>query len=577
MLKRLTDRIRENFALTQVGAEGMLKAGVYSFLMYVAYMLPMLVFMDFVRQSLEGAPRKMYIYALGIGVTAVVMFFFINKAYHATYNETYKEAKNIRLRMAEAMKKLPLSYYSKHNLSDVSQAIMQDISDIERAMSHAIPECYGFAAYLFVIALLLLFSSPLMGLAILAPIALSALCIVATKALQKRETGKYYERLRKNAEIFQESIELQQEIKSYGLVEETEEKIVEALADSEKVHIRSEIAQAIPVTLSRTLVRLCLGSSTLMGIYLYSRGELSLFYLLAYIVAASRIMDAVDGLYMNLAELLYLDARIKRVKDIFDHEMAQGEDINPKNFDIELENVCFSYEEGIPVIRDLSLNIRQNEVTALIGPSGCGKTTLLRLISKLYDCDSGSIKIGGQDVGPVDAEKLFRYISIVFQDVILFDDTIMENIRFGRPDASDEEVRAAAKLANCDVFVEHLEQGYATLIGENGMKLSGGERQRISIARAILKDAPIILLDEISAALDVENEMIIQESLQRLIQGKTVVIISHRLQSVENADNIILLENGRLQSMGRHEELLQNSALYRLLTRRAGMASEFVY
>ncbi len=248
-----------------------------------------------------------------------------------------------------------------------------------------------------------------------------------------------------------------------------------------------------------------------------------------------------------------------------------------KNFDIELENVCFSYEEGIPVIRDLSLNIRQNEVTALIGPSGCGKTTLLRLISKLYDCDSGSIKIGGQDVGPVDAEKLFRYISIVFQDVILFDDTIMENIRFGRPDASDEEVRAAAKLANCDVFVEHLEQGYATLIGENGMKLSGGERQRISIARAILKDAPIILLDEISAALDVENEMIIQESLQRLIQGKTVVIISHRLQSVENADNIILLENGRLQSMGRHEELLQNSALYRLLTRRAGMASEFVY
>lgn len=569
--------LEETFGLTKTGAKGMLSAIVYSFFMFIAYMIPITVLMLFVSDVLAGKIRSLVFYLSLMAGVAVFMFYFINKAYETTYDETYKEAKNIRVKLAQALKKLPLSYYSRHDLSDISQTIMQDVSDIEMAMSHALPQGLAFIVYFVIIIVMSVITKPVLGIALVLPILLSSLFLWFSRKLQMRGAEKYYKRLRENSEIFQEAIELSQEIKSYGLKDKVKADILEAVEDSEKIHIRSEFSQGIPVTMSNAILKLSFASTAFVGISLYTKGEIGLLYLIAYVVASIRIVDAVSSLYENMAVLLYADARINRVKEVYANQIEDGLDIELDSFDIRLENVGFSYKEGTKIIDNLSLDIKQNEVTALIGPSGCGKTTVLRLISKLYDYDEGDIYIGGKSIKKVEAEKLFKYISIVFQDVILFDASIMENIRLGNPNASDEEVLEAARKANCDSFVNALEDGYNTLIGENGAKLSGGERQRISIARAMLKDAPIILLDEISASLDVENEMIIQESLNKLIKGKTVIIISHRLKAIENADNIIVLDKGGLDSQGKHEELLRNSELYRLLTKRADMAGEFVY
>jgi len=280
---------------------------------------------------------------------------------------------------------------------------------------------------------------------------------------------------------------------------------------------------------------------------------------------------------MNMAEVMYLDARIKRIRELYNEPLQEGEECKLDNYDISFKDVTFAYNEDNKVLEGVSFEAKQGEVTALIGPSGCGKTTALRLMSRLYDYDSGSIVIGGRDIKSIDTESLFENISIVFQDVSLFNTSVMDNIRIGRYDATDDEVKEAARMANCEEFIDRLPEGYDTLIGEDGMNLSGGERQRISIARAILKDAPVILLDEISASLDVENEMKIQESLKHLIKGKTVVIISHRLKSVEGVDKIVVMNHGKVESEGRHRELLEKSDLYRTMIDRAGMIESYTY
>ena len=302
-----------------------------------------------------------------------------------------------------------------------------------------------------------------------------------------------------------------------------------------------------------------------------------MLFLLGYIIAAAKIKDAVSGLYMNLAEIMYIDSRIKRIKELREVKIQSGEKAELKTYNIEFKDVEFSYNADRKVINGLSFTAKQGEVTALVGPSGCGKTSVLRLMSRLYDYDKGQILIDGKDIAKIDTDSLFDKISIVFQDVMLFNTTVMENIRIGNKNATDDEVKEAARLANCSEFIESLPDGYNTVIGENGSKLSGGERQRLSIARAFLKNAPIIILDEISASLDVENEMKIQESLNTLIKNKTVVIISHRLKSVENADKIIVLDNGKLNAEGTHKQLMENSALYRSMIEKSGMTEVYTY
>ena len=573
----MTNKVKDMFALTDSGAKGMIKASFGTFLMYIAYMLPITVLMFFINEVIENKALSIVIYLAMLLVLSIIMYIFINFSYKTTYNETYKEAAGLRLEIADLLKKLPLSYFSKHDTADLSQTVMHDVADIEHAMSHSIPEIIGFMFYFIIVSIMLLIGNIKLGIAVIVPVIISFLLLVLSKKLQVSSTTKYFEQLRENSDIFQEAIELQQEIKSYGRKESTVNKIMNTIDKTEKLHIITEIAQALPTSFSGVLLKFSLGLTVVTGTLLYMKGEINLLYLTGYLIAAARIMDGVAGIYANIAEVMYIDARIKRIKELRNTPLQEGTSYKLKGYDIEFKDVSFSYNSETKVIDGLSFTANHNEVTALIGPSGCGKTTALRLMSRLYDYDSGSIEIGGKDIKGIKTEDLFDDISIVFQEVSLFNTSILENIRMGRKNAGDEEVKEAARLAGCEEFILNFSDGYNTLIGENGMKLSGGERQRLSIARAILKNAPIILLDEISASLDIENETKIQESLKHLIKGKTVVIISHRMRSIEKADKIVLMDKGKVCAIGTHAELLSGSELYRQLTKKAELTADYTY
>ena len=570
-------KIQKMFALTESGAKGLLRASFYSTLQPAAFMLPMMIVMLFAQGILEDNLRPVKFFITGIVIVAAIMYVILYATYNSLYKETYKESANLRIEIADILKSLPLSYFSKHDISDLSQAILSDVGTIEHALSHAIPEAFGMALYLLIIGAALFVMNPKLTLCIILPIVGSLCLLLLSKKMQILETGKYHKKLRETSEAFQEVIELQQEIKSYGRTEDVKQKLIKEVQDGEKMHIPVELAQALPTTTANSILVFMIGFTLLFGVPMLLNGEVSLLFLLGYIIAAAKIKDAVSGLYMNLAEIMYIDSRIKRIKELREVKIQSGEKAELKTYNIEFKDVEFSYNADRKVINGLSFTAKQGEVTALVGPSGCGKTSVLRLMSRLYDYDKGQILIDGKDIAKIDTDSLFDKISIVFQDVMLFNTTVMENIRIGNKNATDDEVKEAARLANCSEFIESLPDGYNTVIGENGSKLSGGERQRLSIARAFLKNAPIIILDEISASLDVENEMKIQESLNTLIKNKTVVIISHRLKSVENADKIIVLDNGKLNAEGTHKQLMENSALYRSMIEKSGMTEVYTY
>ena len=569
MLKRM-------FQLTDMGTLGIVKASITSFFVYCSLMIPMTLLMVFIQNILELKENNISFFIVGNIIMVFIMYIIMSIEYNCLYNETYKESANIRIEIAEILKKLPLSFFSKHDVSDLSQTIMKDVSTIEHAISHAIPKALGLIVYLFLIVIMLLIFNFKLALCILIPIILSIVCIFISKKSQVNGNKKYYNVMREISEDFQESIELQQEIKSYNQIEKFSKKIIDDINYSEKVHIKSELGMVLPLSISTNIQNLTLGATILFGTFIYLKGEASLLYLIGYIMCASKIIDAVNSLLSNFAELMYLDGNLQRIKELRSTEIQSGEEKKLKKFDIEFKNVEFGYGEN-KVIDNISFIAKQGEVTAIVGPSGCGKTTVLRLMSRLYDYDKGKIIIDDNDIKEIDTESLFENISIVFQEVTLFNTSILENIRFGDKNATDEQVKEAARLANCEEFIEKLPEKYDTLIGENGSKLSGGERQRISIARAFLKNAPIILLDEISASLDVENEMKIQESLNKLIKNKTVLVISHRMKSIENANKIIVMENGKIESQGNHNELLEKSKVYNTMVKNSSLAENYSY
>lgn len=569
MLKRM-------FQLTDKGTAGIVKASIASFFSYCSLMIPMILLMFFIQNTIEGKENNITFFIAGVIIMLLVMYVLMSIEYDCLYNETYKESANIRIEIAEILKTLPLSFFSKHDVSDLSQTIMKDVATIEHAISHAIPKVIGLIVYLILIVTMLLISNFKLGLCIFIPIVFSTGFLLLSKKMQVNGNKKYYNVMRGISEDFQESIELQQEIKSYGQVDKITKKIYEDIDHSEKIHIKAEGKMVLPLSISTNIQNLALGTTILFGTTLYLKGEASLLYLIGYILCASKIIDAVNGMLANFAEIMYLDGNLQRIRELRSTETQAGEAKKLHNFDIEFKNVEFGYGEN-KVINDISFVAKQGEVTALVGPSGCGKTTVLRLMSRLYDYDKGKIIIDGNDIKDIETESLFENISIVFQEVTLFNTSILENIRFGNKNASDEQVKEAARLANCEEFIEKLPEKYDTLIGENGSKLSGGERQRISIARAFLKNAPIILLDEISASLDVENEMKIQESLNKLIKNKTVLIISHRMKSIENANKIIVMENGKIESQGNHNELLEKSKVYNTMVKNSNLAENYSY
>ncbi len=569
--------MKRKFGLTDSGVRAVRRAALISFFVNAGYMALMLIAMYYGNHVLNGAAKSALYYLGIIAVTLVVLYVLIDREYVLTFNATYKEATDLRLEIADRLKKLPLSYFSRHDLSDLSQTIMQDVTDIEHAMSHSIPRCIAYVFFLIVMVILMLISNPVLGLAALIPLAAGLVLMFLSQKAQKRWTEKYFWKMRETTEAFQESIELQREIKSCGFEEENYQATARALDAAERLRVRSELAQAMPLLLSSTIMKLSIGLVAVVSAVLLRANTIQLIYAIGFLLASVRLVDAVSGMEDYFAEIFFLEARVKRINELRNTPTQTGEETELKHFDIELQDVRFAYNDETNVINGASFTAKQDQVTAIVGPSGCGKSTILRLVSRLYDYDHGSIRIDGRDIREISTDALFDKVSFVFQDVILFNASVLDNIRMGRPDAADEEVRQAARLANCEDFVLKMPEGYNTIIGENGSKLSGGERQRISIARALLKNAPILLLDEISASLDVENERKIQDALNRLIAGKTVIIVSHRLKSIEKADQIVVMDAGKVDAVGTHDELLDKSALYRRLIEKSSLTEQFVY
>ena len=568
---------KKRFALTDRGARNLTKATLFSFFVYCINMLPVIILMFFAQEVLENIDKSNGFYIIFSVLTLIVMYILLFIEYDKLYSTTYQESADLRIRTAEYLSKLPLSYFSKHDISDLSQTIMVDIEGIEHAMSHSIPKVGGMALFFPLISVMMLVGNVKMGLAVIIPSLLSFIFIPLSKKYQVKGQKKYYDILRENSESFQENIEMQMEIKAYGLSEEMKEKLYEKMDKSEKVHLKTEMGLVLTMSLSSIFSFISLAVVIFVGVNLIINKEISVLYLIGYLLAAMKIKDSLDASKEGMMEIFYLTPKIERLREIQNQNLQEGKDYKLKKFDIDLKDVEFAYNKDAKVLRGVSFKAKQGEVTALVGASGCGKTTILKLISRLYDYDEGQILIDGKDIKEISTESLFDKVSIVFQDVVLFNQSVMENIRIGKQDASDEEVKRAAKLANCTDFIEKMDKDFDTVIGENGAELSGGERQRLSIARAFLKDAPILILDEISSSLDVDNEKKIQESLNNLIKDKTVVIISHRMKSIENADKIVVLENGRVESEGKHEELLQKSKVYKNLIEKTKMAEEFIY
>ena len=569
--------LKRAFQRSDAGVKGLAKSIWSFFLYYVSFVPPMICVFLFADRLLNGNTGKPVVYLLFMLAATLVMYLVINYNYKTTYDETYQESATLRIDLAEQLSKLPLSYFSKHNLSALAQTIMADVASIEHAFANAVANSIGFAIYFLVISVALLIMNWKLGLCVLLPVLTSASVLFLTKKLQVRDVNKHYDKLRDISESFQNAIELNQEIKSYGLKEKVEAQMDQQLDESENLQWKAQIIQTIPVTIGQTLSILPIGITATVGLSMLASGQVSILILLGYIIMAAKLSGAMGGVLLYLTEIFYLDARIARIGEIKNHELQGGEKAVLSDFNVEIKDVCFSYQKDTQVIRHASFTAEQGQVTALVGPSGCGKTTMLKLISRLYDADSGTVQIGGTDIREIHTDSLFKYVSIVFQEAILFNTSIMENIRLGRLDASDEEVIRAAKLAGCNEFVSRLPDTYQTIIGENGAKLSGGERQRLSIARAILKDAPIIILDEIAASLDVETEVQIQTGLNHLIQGKTVIVISHRLKSIENADKIVVMKAGTVEACGKHAHLLKQSPTYRKMIEKSNLAEKFNY
>lgn len=568
---------KKRYALSDQGAKNLTKATLYCTLTYFANLAPVFILMAMFDQLILGNVHATWQYICMAVVTLLLMYVLLSKEYVSLYNATYKESAKLRTDIAENLADLPLAYFSKHDLSDLSQTIMADVNSIEHAMSHSIPKVVGMWIFFPIIGLMMIIGNWKLGLATIIPTLVSFVVIPMSRKKEISANSKYYSVLRENSELFQETIELQQEISSFNQSKNVKESLYKKMEESEEIHLKVELLAMVLTAISTLFAYISVAVVILVGIELLMRGEISLLYLIGYIIAAIKVKELFDISKEGILEMYYIEPAVKRIKEIKNAVLQEGKDTKLSSFDIEFKNVSFAYDEDTQVLKDVSFTAKQGEVTALVGASGSGKTSILRLVSRLYDYDGGSILIDGKDIKDISTESLFKDVSIVFQDVTLFNTSVMENIRLGRESASDEEVRKAAKLANCMDFIDKLPEGFDTPIGENGAELSGGERQRLSIARAFLKDSPILILDEISASLDVDNEKKIQESLNKLIENKTVIIISHRLKSIENVNKIVVIDDGIVETVGTHDELMNQSKVYKNLIQKTKLAEEFNY
>lgn len=550
MIKMLMARL----ALSEQGAIDLLKGVWWTTLLDIALMLPVVLTFLFLDDWLgpvlapgsDTAHGLAYYSAMGLAFMAV-MYAIAVKQYRSTYTSVYGESANRRIALAEKLRKLPLAFFGEKNLSDLTATIMDDCTDLEHTFSHSVPQLMAsLISIALIIAGLMAYDWRLaLSLAWVVPVAFGVLAVA--KGQMKRSNQTNYANKRKVSEHIQEGLDLMQEIKAYSMEKAYTDELDRKADAYEKAMTRGELLLGMTVNGAQSLLKLGLPSVISAGAWMLATGRTDVMTYLMFLVIGSRIYAPLNEVLNNLAVLVFLDVRIDRMKEMESMPALQGSStFKPANFDICFDNVTFAYEEGKQVLRGVSFTARQGETTALIGPSGGGKTTAAKLAARFCDPQGGRITLGGTDIKTVEPETLLKHFAVVFQDVVLFNATVMENIRIGRRDATDAEVVRAARLARCDEFVSRLPDGYATVIGENGETLSGGERQRISIARAMLKDAPIILLDEATASLDVENETMIQAGLSELVKDKTVIIIAHRMRTIAEADWIVTLENGTI-------------------------------
>ncbi|WP_432401890.1 ABC transporter ATP-binding protein [Wukongibacter sp. M2B1] len=562
--------IQKRFALSHKGARDFIKGTVFTVLLNISLMLPAVFIFKFLDEYLDAVFEQSYTitngvwYYIFLGIGFMLMMFVIAiLQYRSTFTTVYDESANRRITLAEKLRKLPLAFFGEKNLSDLTSTIMEDRTDLEHTFSHAVPQIFASVIGIFLMSIGLFFYNWKLSLALFWVVPLAAAIIFLSKKIQHKEFLAGYHIKRNMSEQIQEGLETIQEIKSYNQEERYLKDLNNAIDRYEKQLIKGELFVGGLVNTSQSFLKLGLVSVIIIGAKLIASGSIEIFTYLVFLMLASRIYAPMSEVFNNLAALFFLDVRINRMNEMEGLPIQQGEkEFNPTHFDIVFENVAFSYQEGKQVIQNISFTAKQGEITALVGPSGGGKSTTAKLAARFWDVDQGRILLGGYDIKTIEPETLLENYSIVFQDVVLFNTSIMENIRIGKRNATDEEIMRAAKLAQCDEFVSKMSDAYNTIVGENGETLSGGERQRISIARALLKDAPIVLLDEATASLDVENETKIQMALSELIRNKTVIIIAHRMRTVAKADKIVVLEEGKLAEEGTHDDLITKKGIY---------------
>ena len=562
------EKFQRKYALTDQGVRNTKKGTFWTVIVNLVVMggvsILYLVMSGFMGALTEGSPLPGSAIVLGLLVLFALLSFATHlQQYKATYGLVYNEVKTTRLSLAERLRKLPLGYFGKRDLADLTETIMGDVNRMEHVWSHVLGYLYGAYISTAIIAVCLLVYDWRLAIACLWGVPVAFGLLFGSRKIAARNAERTKKAAVRVSDGIQEALENVREIRATNQEERYLNGLNQKIDEHERVTIQGELGTGLFVNAASVIMRLGVATTILVGANLILSGSIDFMLLFLFLLVITRVYAPFDQSLALIAEMFVSQVSADRMNEIYDTPTAEGaEKFEPKGHDIVFEHVGFSYDEK-EVLHDVSFTAKEGEVTALVGPSGSGKSTCARLAARLWDISKGVIRVGGVDISTVDPEVLLRDYSMVFQDVVLFDDTVMENIRLGKRGATDEEVRAAAKAANCDEFVHRLPQGYNTPIGENGAKLSGGERQRISIARALLKDAPIVLLDEATASLDVENETKVQGALSRLLAGKTVLVIAHRMRTVEAADKIVVLADGRVAEEGTPAELMDKNGLYR--------------
>lgn len=562
----ITEKLKHKYALSDTGAKGMLRAIAAVTLSNLVLMLPVGLLYKLASCLLDGtAPAEQSTFFI-IAIIAVLLLIALTAViqYRATFLSTYIESGVRRRTLAEKLRKIPLSFFGKKDLADLTNTIMTDCAMIETGSSHWIPELAGAVISTTLVVISLFFFEWRMALAAVWVMPVAFIIVLCSRKLMGKVQEKTVKYRIDCLDGIQEGLETLRDLRSYNMTDTYSEGLNKKIKAVEKHAIVAEFANAAFVCTAQMILKFGIGTVAVVGGSLLVKGEISALTFFMFLLVVTRMYEPLQIALQNLAAIISIDVNCKRMDDILSHEEQTGSEVlTNKGYDIVFDHVAFSYKDGEQVLSDVSFTAKQGEVTALIGPSGGGKTTVSRLAARFWDNDKGKITVGGMNVSEIDPEKLLSLYSIVFQDVTLFNNTVMENIRIGKKDATDEEVMAAARLAHCEEFVEKMPEKWNSMIGENGSELSGGERQRISIARAFLKDAPIILMDEATASLDVDNESLIQESVSKLIRNKTVLIIAHRMRTVDGVDKIVVLKDGKVAESGTPAELKNANGIYK--------------